>query len=235
MAKKGACKICDSKNVAQINGMIRNGATTTIICKTYGLNYRTLKRHIDDHMSQILKEDKKAKDLLVGDSLIKSVERNINCVEKLVAACDDYLTDPDDPTKYFIGARGDDIDVVYRESDPDGDSRTRKAPLQSLMNAINDDGHYVVLNMSMSQKVADPRELLLKGIKELKDVVKMLLETTQYVLENEHKNKAISKAVEDGESITFEKEMQIMTERIIIARDKSNSEELSELAGLPEL
>ena len=232
--KRKTCKVCDSRNLVNINRMLLDGATIVSIENLYGISRNTLLRHKKECMGAMLMEVKESKKL-VGDSLVKQVEADIVLVHKLVKACDEWLTDPDDPTKYFLGPRGQEIDITYQETDPETgrlDKIMKKASLQEMMHAIESEG-IVIRNITTKQ--ADPRELLLKAIGKLEGIVKMILETTQNEIENKHKRAAIDKASKDGGMISFEKQISQITERVTIAMKGSNSEELCKLAELPEL
>ncbi len=232
---KGKCKICDSKKVSYINNKIVNGDSISSISRLYGFARDTIKKHKNVCISRLLQEVNEEKQL-VGDSLVKQVEADIFMIHKMVRACDEWLTDPEDPTKYFLGPRGDEIEVVYQERD-DETARLlpakQKASLQELINTVEKGGGYVV--RGINNRAADPRELLLKSITKLEGIVKMILETTQNEIENKHKRAAIDKAASEGSMISFEKQISQITERVTIAMKNSNSAELCKMAGLPEL
>lgn len=234
--KRYKCKVCEHKKAGQITTKIRNGDSINSLHKLYGLSRSALNRHKSECMVQLLAEDKATHESLIGDSLINQVKGQLDLVQKMIVACDEYLTDPDDPSKYFIGARGDEIDVVYRTYDKEEkklSNMQKKSTLQNILDAINDDGNFVVMNITV--KHTDPRDLLLKAITKLEATAKMIFESSQKLIEWEHKKKAIEKVANEGGTISFEKEVNLITERVIVAMAGSNSEELSRLAGLPEL
>ena len=233
--KKIKCKICDSKKVAQINQKIVNGDSIASISKLYGFARDTIKRHKKLCISTLLQQANDEKEL-IGDSIVKQVEADIYMIHKLVKACDEWLTDPEDPSKYFLGPRGDEIEILYLGKDPETgreDKLIRKATLQEMINTIESEGTFVIKNIT--HKHADPRELLLKAIAKLEGIVKMILDTTMAEIENKHKRAAIEKVEKDGGFISFEKQITQISERVIIAMKESNTAELSEKAGLPEL
>lgn len=233
--KRKKCKACDSKRVAQLNKQLLNGDSISGISKLYGMSRDVIRRHKNECLGELLQEVVKEKQL-AGDSLIKQVEADIDMVHKLVRACDEWLTDPDDPSKYFLGPRGEEIEITYQEKDTGTDRllpTMRKASLQEMIDTVEKNGHFVVRNITT--KHADPRELLLKAIAKLEGIVKMILDTTMAEIENKHKRTAMDKAQSEGKTISFEKEINQITERVIIAMKSSNTEELSKKAGLPEL
>jgi len=211
-----------------------NGDSITSIVRLSGITRNTLLRHKSECMGGMLQRVNEEKGL-VGDSLIKQVEADITLVHKLVQACDAWLTDPDDPNKYFLGPRGEEIDITYQETDPETgrlEKIMKKASLQEMIHAV-EAGGFIIRNITTKQ--ADPRELLLKSIGKLEGIVKMILETTQAELENKFKREALSKAAKEGGTISIEKQISQITERVTIAMKSSNSEELCRMAELPEI
>jgi hypothetical protein len=218
-----------------INAKIRNGDSINGLYKLTGLSRNVLTKHKNECMSKIIATDSKSRDALVGDTLLKQVRDQIELVQKLVIACDEWLTDPDDPEKYFLGPRGQEIDITYSEIDPDTGRilpSQRKATLQEMIQAVESKGYVI---RGITNKHSDPRELLLKAIGKLEGTAKFIYESSQKLIEWEHKKKALDKLETEGGSISFEKQVEMITEKVTIAYNKGQSQELSELAGLPDL
>lgn len=231
------CKVCDHKKVAQINEKIRNGDSISSISKLYAISRDTITRHRDECMAKLLAEDKEAKEAIVGDSLIKQVREQIDYLHKIIVACDEWLTDPEDESKYYLGPRGEEVEIVYQQVDPDSGRITpsqRKATLQEILQAVESHG-YIVRGVKFSH--SDPRELLIKGIGKLEGTVKMIHETSQRLIEWEHKKKALAKLDADGTGdITFEEQVNNITRRIIVSREgKHDNGDLCEKAGMPKI
>lgn len=230
------CKVCSHKKSAQIDIKIRNGSSLSSIGKQYGLSRTTIRNHRDECMVKILVEDEAMKDAIVGDVLIKQVNAQIELVHKLIKACDEWLTDPEDPDKYYLGPRGTEIDITYQEVDKDTGRILpiqRKATLQEIMQAIESEG-YIVKGVKFNH--ADPRELLLKSIGKLEGTVKMINESSQRLIEWEYQKKALAKLDEAGVgSITFEEQISNITQRVIIARKPNDTEDLMTIAAMPKI
>lgn len=99
-------------------------------------------------------------------------------VNLLFDACDRWLRDPDDLTRYEIGPRSEDISVVYsfQEKGPKGGLVTirKKAKLSILLKQINDH-HGNDLDFEMVEtKHADPRDLVLKAAERLQGQIELL-------------------------------------------------------------
>lgn len=233
--KRKKCKVCKHKKVALIDKKLRNGDSVNSIHKLFGVSRNTLSYHRDNCLTTLLMEDKEVQDSLLSDKLINQVNDQIALVQKMILACDDYLSDPEDPDKYYLGPRGDEVDIVYNEIDEETGRllpSQRKATLQELLQSV-ESGSYVV--RGITHKHADPRDLLLKAIAKLETTAKFIYEGSQKLIEWEYKKQAMDKVSKEGGTISFEKQVETITERVTIAMRESNTEELSKLAELPEL
>ena len=138
--------------------------------------------------------------------------------------------------KRCIAVGGDEVEIVYQEKSKRGNLQPQrnKASLQEIVDHIEEETGYVIRGIKHTH--ADPRTLLLQAITKLEGTVKMIHESTRLLIEWEHKKSALEKAKDQGvESISFEKQVDTITERVIIAVKESNTEELCKEAGLPEL
>jgi hypothetical protein len=228
------CKVCRHPKRAQIDAKIANGDSISSLSKLYGISRTTLSKHRDECLVSLLAEDKETKDAIIGDSLINKVEKQIDLVQKMITACDEWLTDPDDPNKYYLGPRGDEVDVVYYEIDPETNrvgKQPRKSTLQEMMEAVEGAG-YIIKGVSFNH--ADPRDLLLKAITKLEGTVKMIHSASQNLIEWQYKKEAMEKLSNAGDTnITFEKQIGMIAERITIATAKNDTSALMAKAGMP--
>lgn len=236
MAKK--CKVCEHPKVDIINQQIISGdKSLSSLAKLYGMNRATLAKHRDNCLTGLMVKNEATKTALTEDILLKQVQSYMELVRKMILACDEWLTDPEDPTKYFIGARGEEIDVVYQEINPDNgrvDAVQRKATLQLLLDKIESSDRYIIRGVTSNH--SDPRDLLLKAITKLENTVSLIHKSTQNLAEWEFKKKAMLKADgQDVNEISFEKQVETITEKVTVAFGKSNSDNLCKKAGLPEL
>lgn len=234
--KRKTCKVCNSKQLAQIDGKIRNGDSLSSLSKRYGLSRSTLRKHRDECIPALLAQDKTLKEVSTGEMMVKQVGAQIKLVAKLIAACDDYLTDPDDPDKYFLGPRGEEIEIVYQEVDKENgkvDNVQRKATLQEILDAIENKGYVI---RGITNKHSDPRDLLLKAIGKLEGTAKMIIAATEQLIEWEYKKASLEKlSGSELNSVSFEKQVDMITERVTISLKDTNSEVLCKKAGLPEI
>ena len=92
-------------------------------------------------------------------------------VNLLFDACHEWLLDPDDATRYALGPRADDVQVVYWDQDSAGQPVKRKALLSALLARLADASVRVE---RWETKYADPRELALKVAAQLKGQTELL-------------------------------------------------------------
>ena len=117
----------------------------------------------------------KVKEVAKADRLMDEVERLTTHTNKMLAACDEYLTDSEDPTKYDIGPRSTEIDVQYLTKDSSGRTVKRKERLSALLERLDGNGKEITATF---YKIADPRELLLKTVDRMKDLAELLARVT---------------------------------------------------------
>jgi hypothetical protein len=102
------------------------------------------------------------------------LQRALRRVNLLFDACDRWLQDPDDPSRYDVSARAEDIDVIYTEL-VDGKEARKKAKLSELWARLEEAGREVGRSLVLVEtKHADPRELLLKAASTLRGQLEVI-------------------------------------------------------------
>lgn len=123
-----------------------------------------MRRHASEHLPATLVQAQGVEDIAQAGRVMEELQRCFERVNKLFDACDRWLQDPEDPTRYDIGARAEDISVIYSETDSDGKEHRQKAQLTTLLAKIEDAGYGVV---RVESRHADPRELLIRTARQL--------------------------------------------------------------------
>ncbi len=95
-----------------------------------------------------------------GPSFLEDLYKLRDRLNRLLDACDLWLTDPDTPGRYDIGLRAEEVTVLYTDSD----GRRKRAPLSVLLQRVTDAG----LSASASPRLADPRSLILRTAAEIR-------------------------------------------------------------------
>lgn len=220
------CVVCKHKRRATIEAALIRGQSVMSISSQYGIHRNTVTKHKNLHMTFLLAQNDDAMDKLRGEQWLERIQKDMEMVDKMIEACDRELQDPDNPDKYFLGARSDEVFVSYQEILDDGRllPTRKKASLQSLLqDIINADQHSI---HTLEIKRADTRELLLKAVSTLRDSFKMVYDTQKAAFEFQEKmmlmEKAREQAEKQGGSISLVEELNTFSQKIVIALDGTN-------------
>ena len=115
-------------------------------------------RHKADHIPAILAQARDAAEIAHGDSVLDELRRCAERLHLLFDACDAWLRDADDPQRYDIGPRSEEVMVTYTATNGDGKPTRKKARLSELLARV--DGTFEVDRAET--KYADPRDLVLR-------------------------------------------------------------------------
>lgn len=160
------CSVCDHAQRAEIDrALVSEGASIRDVAGRFNLGRSAVARHKDAHIPAALADAVEQERLDEAVDLMAELRACIDRVKLMVDATDRWLRDPDDPDQYDIGARAEDVDVIYTEPAPNGKGRLRrKAKLSTLLERIEADKGRGWRVESVETKYADPRELLLKAL-----------------------------------------------------------------------
>jgi len=148
------------KRTQIIRDLIKGEIPQKQIAKKYGVARATLTNYMRDHIAERAAEAAVERNLNNGEEILKAINQVMDRAQKMYDACDEYLTDPKDPKKYFLGPRADEVEIVYEYIVESGDKEFVKKERDSLKNMLDRlKGKDVV---GVKYKYADPRELLLK-------------------------------------------------------------------------
>lgn len=149
------------------------------IASQYGLVETSVRRHAADHLLPELLIAWQAERAQNGQELADELRRWMGFISKLLEACDRWLTDPDDTTRYDLGPRAHEIMVHYEitERGPGGRPIVvrRKARLADLLPRVQalHEGLEVTL---VEHKAADPRKLIIDATARLEGHLRLLAE-----------------------------------------------------------
>ena len=162
-----------------IRALVRGDRSFREIADQFGTNKTSLQRYLKEKLIPTAAKIQGERDLRDGGFLLDEINRVMKRVNLMYDACDEYLRDPNDPNKYFLGPRGDEIEVSLLEYDEDGKSFRTKRDLQAVFDKIDDtkgkaitDWHY---------KHADPRKLLLETARTLNEQLEHLAKITDRI------------------------------------------------------
>lgn len=148
------------KRNAIIKALINQTPYQTV-ADEYGLSYGSVQRYVSQKLrytaAMAVKEGN-----YDGAALLSRIEETIVYVQRMYEACDEWLRDPEDSTRYNLDARASEIEVTYDEywEDSEGNQRKRrkKSRLQYLLNQADVMAEDIIM---VESKHADPRSLIL--------------------------------------------------------------------------
>ena len=158
------CSVCRHPGREAIDlALIQGESPPRIAAKYRRLSDDAVRRHATSHLPAQLAKAAEAAKSAGAERLIGQLERCLELVNLLLDACDRWLRDPDDPTRYEIGPRAEDVMVTYLV--PSGKKQVRKkARLSQLLAKVEEVAPGVEF---YETKHADPRHLILSATKRL--------------------------------------------------------------------
>ncbi len=187
-----ACTICVHADREVIDKSLVAGSVLSGIAARYGVSQDALRRHKDAHLPVALaraeREQRQAHAAQLVDQageqdareqahaldVMEELQRCFTRVNLLFDACDRYLRDPDNPDRYDVGPRSEDVLVTYTEPGEDGKPVRRKARLSRLLAQVEQGSADGMVVDRTETKVADPRDLILKAAAQLTTQVQLL-------------------------------------------------------------
>jgi len=163
------CKICTHEKKVEIDKAIASAnGTFRGIARKFETSDDSLLRHVKNcipkALNSLIEEQQRQRGLVVENE-VQRVFRRLN---KLIDACDAWLTDPDDPESYTLEVRSNELQVIYLDYNDLGETgkpKRKRAPLSELVKQLAEGNQEAV---SIHTKHADPRDLIVKAAGEIK-------------------------------------------------------------------
>jgi len=166
--QRSQAKIYKHPQREQIEKEIVDGVPYREISRRWGMSVHAVSMYANRRLRDLLRHSEKAKGW-DGDRIISEIESALEKAQKMLDACDEWLTDPENPEKYNLDPRGDEIEVVYYY-----EGKKRKGRLQDVLDFLADNG---VNPIEVKHKRADPRKLLLEAVERLGAQVERIART----------------------------------------------------------
>lgn len=150
--------------------------------------------------------------------LFAILSQTISRVLTLLDATDEFLRDPEDPSRYTLDARAHEMDVIWEDRttiDEGGKPVRRRSSLQELIDLVHDTGRGVLV--SVRTKQADPRELHVKAAAELRAELVPILEKLAGVERLAEFQEAVLQAIAEASPETKERIEQALRKRAALA------------------
>lgn len=166
-----SCSICIHPKRKQIDQALVSGTSYRRIATQFVVSEAAARRHKANHLPDRLIVAHEQQEREANLDVMTELRRTFERVNKLFDACDRWLTDPDDPGRYDVGPRAQEIKVTYE--DHSGEQPvTRKATLAELLRTVEADTGFTIT--MVETKHADIRELLLKTAARLHPQIELL-------------------------------------------------------------
>jgi predicted transcriptional regulator len=117
----------------KIETRIIEGDSLRDIAGQFGVSKSALQRYVTTRFVELAAKAIEERDLDHGDRILERVERVLVKTEKLVDAADEWLTDPNDPTKYDLSPRSDEVTVIHTTVDKEGNYTREKQALDDYI------------------------------------------------------------------------------------------------------
>lgn len=156
------CTICGHNDRQAMESLLATGKTYRGIARTFSVSEDAITRHVKTCIPaalEALRQSQRVESGLVVEDEVQRVFRRLN---KLLDACDEWLTDPDAPEKYTLEPRDNEIDITFldpTDTDSEGRPKRKRTKLRELVARVEGEQYEVLL---IESKHADPRELVVK-------------------------------------------------------------------------
>lgn len=151
------------KKTQIVNALVR-GEGIRMISDRFGISQTSLKRYLKDHLIPRAANEQAKRSLRDGDFILDELDEIMTEIKNYIKSSADYLRDPEDPEKFFIGPRAEDIEVVYYKKPPKGAEMWKtvktKSTIQKLLYKIEGEDYNITDWKFLN---ADPRKLYLEG------------------------------------------------------------------------
>lgn len=166
-----------------IKEIIKGDRSLRDISRQYDITPSSVHRYLTEKLADRAAKVVAERDAAHGTDFVAETLQQDERVQKLLDACDRYLTDPADPSRYELGPRAWEIDIVYRTVEPDTDKMiTRKESLQALLDKLDAQGYQP---WEVRMKQADPRKLLLEAATVLRATLELRAKLAGKLIENQ--------------------------------------------------
>lgn len=184
MPMKAAITRLEPAKQKEVIDMIASGATYTAIARKLGCTVSSAQGYIFRNLMPLVCRDLMKREGEGARKILARVERIAGRCEKMSDALDLWLTDPDNPERYTMDPRTDELKCIctLQGTDSKGKpiSRTATIPLNELMSQLEFTEYrgLSVIPEHLVWKNTDPRKLMLDTARALKDLLELLAKIT---------------------------------------------------------
>lgn len=163
------CTICSHFQTLDIDRFLGKGESYRTIANRFEVSESAIKRHVLTCIPASLEAARSSKKQASGIVVEDEINRVFRRLGKVLDACDEWLTDPDDAAKYSLDARDSELMVIYddlTDLTDRGKPKRKRGHLSELLRRLEEFAR--VEPVAVSIKRADPRDLIVKTAGEIK-------------------------------------------------------------------
>lgn len=162
------CSICQHPQRREIERALANQTSYRNITVQFETSASTVTRHVKHCIPEALEAARQAQAAQAGLNVEREIARIFAQINKVLDACDEWLTDPDDPEKYTLDARSSELHVIYDDYGDvteKGQPKRKRSLLSDLLAKV--EGLNIEVGLVATKK-ADPRDLIVKTAGEIR-------------------------------------------------------------------
>lgn len=146
-----------------------------VVSDKYGLSYGSVQRYVATKLRQTIAK-RIGKGGYETETFLARVEETMTYVQTMYEACDEWLRDPDDHSKYNLDPRASEYEVIWVNTlyDDDGEIVGRERRRDTLQELLDKSMGAYDSVVKVEGKAADPRKLLLDTASVLSKQLEML-------------------------------------------------------------
>lgn len=170
------CSVCDHPQRQEIDrALVALDRPYREIARQYFLSPDALLRHKADHLLAEIVAAWQEERAANGQELAGELRGWMDALTKLLRACDEWLTDPHDPTRYDLSPRAHEVWVHHEVAAGEGRSVRKKDRLSALLARLETASLREPYSIVMVEhKSADPRKLIIDTSKALEGHLRLL-------------------------------------------------------------
>lgn len=148
----------------EIDQDLISGMSGSKVAKKYGVSHAVVTRYTRWRLAEAVAEANRKRRQDHGETVLTYMQRMLDTLEKMRSSLVEYLTDPDDDTKFYVGPRAEEIEVVYDAPRRNNAGVYReKRKLSTLLEELRD-AHPEYEFVEVNIKTTDARKLLLDTV-----------------------------------------------------------------------
>jgi hypothetical protein len=138
------------------------------IASQFSAGYKSVERH-QECIAELLQEARRQEASAAAIELDAQLNRVAAITDKMLDACDTYLVDPADPSRYALAPRAEDVTVIYTKPGAGGRDVRTKEKLSVLLDRIERSPKFKGVTFErVETRASDPRDLLLKTAEQIR-------------------------------------------------------------------